>query len=526
MMKRWTGWLVGCVLAAGIAGVGHAQNAELDVLNKAVEALGGKDKVFGARSLTIIGYGQMAYQDGAGNIASTPDAPQKWINVSAHRRVIDLEHGRMNVQQRNVQDFVFAYARNMNGDVRINNSLDGDIAFNAGADGKAARAPDAAVRARRLDMLNNPVAIVRTALDPATKRGKLRRQDNLDVIDLTTKQGDALVLAVDRGTHLPAWLSWVAGHPNFGDVTYRTHYSGYQPLDGTGLVLPSGYNQISDFRNVVQQKLYVDKYVVNGPIPDLAAPADVRAAAAPVPVKPQVEAVPMGKGVWFLKVTPGGNSTLFEFDDHLVIYESYGSEANGLAVIEKARATVPGKPLTHVILSHHHQDHTGGLRAAVSEGLTVITNRENVAYVKEVASRPAKQFPDALGRNPKPVNVVAVDDHLKLKDKSMELDIYRVVDNSHFAHGLFAYVARDRLVAQGDLVDEGWDIVWWGNSYPDTVKRWNLTVDKDLPVHGNIHTWAEVMGQLKQQTDNAVKLCASADAARLNVQGCPVTNTL
>jgi hypothetical protein len=526
MMKRWTQMLLGCLAGASLAGVGHAQTAELDVVNQAVAALGGKDKVMGAKSLKIIGYGQIAYQDGGGNISSTPDAPQKWINISAHQRVIDLEHGRMNVQQRNIQDFVFAYARNMNGDIRVNNSLDGDVAFNVGADGKAARVPEAAVRARRLDMLNNPVSIVRAAFDPATKLGKLRKQDNLQVLDLTTRQGDHLVLAFNSDTHLPAWLSWVAPHPNFGDVTYRTHYAGYQPLDGNGLVLPSGYNTISDFRNVVQQKIYVDKYVVNGTIPDLAAPADVRSAAAPVPGRPKVDAVPMGKGVWFMKVTPGGNSTLFEFDDHLVLYETYGSEANALAVIEKARATVPGKPVTHVIVSHHHIDHTGGLRAAVSEGLTVITNRENVAYVKEVTSRSAKLFPDALGKNSKAVNVIPVDDHLKLKDKSMELDIYRVVNSSHFSSGLFAYVARDRLVAQGDLVDEGWDIVWWGNAYPDSVKHWNLTVDKDLPVHGNIHTWQEVMGQLRQQTGNAVKLCASAEAARLNVQGCPVTNTL
>ncbi len=521
-MKRFAATLTAFVLAIGVA---QAQTPELTVINQAVDALGGKDKVMGAKTLRIIGYGQMAYQDGGGNIASTPDAPQKWINISGHQRVLDLEHGRMNVQQHNIQDFVFAYRRNMNGDVMQNVSLDGDVAFNLGADGKFARAPAMAARNRRIDMLNNPVAIVRAALDPAAKLGKLHKQDNLQVLDITTKQGDALVLAVNSETHLPAWLSWVAPHPNFGDVTYRTHYVGYQPVDGNGLNLPSGYNTFSDFRNIPQQKIYVDKYEVNGAIPDLAAPADIRATAVPVPGRPNVEAVPMGKGVWFMKVTPGGNSTLFEFDDHLVMYEAYGSEANTLAVIEKARATVPGKPLTQVIVSHHHIDHTGGLRAAVSEGLTVITNRQNVEYVKEVTSRPAKLFPDALGRNPKPVNIIAVDDHLKLKDKSMELDIYRVVNNSHFASGLFAYVARDKLVSQGDLVDEGWDIVWWGNSYPDSVKYWKLAVEKDLPVHGNIHTYTEVLGQLKQQIANAVKLCADVKAAQLSMQGCPVTNT-
>jgi Metallo-beta-lactamase superfamily len=511
--------------------IGHSElvragAAESAVITQAVDALGGKALVSGAKSLKIYGYGQVAYQDGAGNIASSPDAAQKWININAHQRVIDLEHGRTNVRQRNVQDFVFAYRRNMTGEVQLNATLDGDIAFNTDAKGELARAPAIAARNRRIDMLNNPLSIVRAALEPGTALAKLRKDGPLQVMDVTTRQGDKLVLAVNAETHLPAWLSWVGPSANFGDVTYRTYYTGYQPVDGNGLNLPSAYNTISDFRNVVQQKLYVDKYVVNGPLPDLAAPAQIQSAAVPVPgVLPKVDAIPMGKGIWFLKVTPGGNSTLYEFDDHLMIFEAYGSEANALAVIKKARETVPGKPLTQVVVSHHHQDHTGGLRAAVSEGLTVITNRQNVDYVKEVTSRPAKVFPDALGRNPKPAQVIAVDDHLTLKDKSMQVDIYRVVNNSHYAQGLLAYAPRDKLVAEGDLVDEGWDLVWWGNSYGDSVKYWKLDVAKDLPVHGNIHTYAEVDALLRQQTANAVKLCADADAAHLSVQGCPVSNT-
>ncbi|MEQ1581455.1 MAG: MBL fold metallo-hydrolase, partial [Steroidobacteraceae bacterium] len=202
-----------------------------------------------------------------------------------------------------------------------------------------------------------------------------------------------------------------------------------------------------------------------------------------------------------------------------------GSEANGLAVIEKARATVPGKPLTHVIVSHHHIDHTGGLRAAVSEGLTIIANRQNEAYIREVTSRPAKLFPDALGRNPKPLKLQLVDDHLKLKDSAMEVDVYRVINNSHMADGLVAHVPRDKLLAQGDLVDENWDIVWWGNSYPDTVKHWKLDVARDLPVHGNLNTYDRALEHLRRQTANAQKLCAQVEAAQLNMQGCPVSNT-
>ena len=519
------GFGIACWLGLGAAVPARAETAQA-VIAQAAAALGGMDQVMGARTLKIYGYGQAAYQDGGGNIASSPDAPQKWVNIDGYRRVIDLEHGRTNVQQRNVQDFVFAYRRFMNGDNKVDASLDGEVAFNTDAQGKRVRAPAIAARNRRIDMLDNPLSIVRTALDPATRLGAPRLRDGLWVMDLTTRQGDDLVLAVNAQTHLPAWLSWVAPHLNFGDVTYRTHFSGYQPVDGNGLNLPSGYNTVSDFRNVVQLKLYVDKYEVNAPLPDLAAPP----RSAPPPCRCRSGrrsiAVPMGKGVWFMKVTPGGNSTLYEFADHLVLFELYGNEDNALAVIEKGRHRAGQAAVTQVIVSHYHVDHTGGLRAAVAEGLAIITNRQNVDYVKEVTSRPATRFPDELGRRPRTAVVIPVDDRLILKDPSMEVDVYRVVNNSHFSQGLFAYEPRDRLVSEGDLVDEGWDLVWWGNSYPDTVKYWKLAVDEDLPVHGNLHTYPEVLELLRRETAGAQKLCADADAAHLSVQGCPVSNTL
>src|SRR5215471_9110447 len=155
-----------------------SQTPELQLVTRAADALGGKERILSVKTLTIYGYGQQAYQNGGGNITASIDAPQKWVNVNGLARTIDLEHGRMHLEQRLVQDFVFAYARNMNGDTRVNQFLDNDIAFNAGADGRAVRAADAVVRARRIEMLGTPVSIVRAAWEPGARLTNLRRDAN------------------------------------------------------------------------------------------------------------------------------------------------------------------------------------------------------------------------------------------------------------------------------------------------------------------------------------------------------------
>src|SRR5262245_45868531 len=131
----------GLVLIPRVAGL-SAQSRDggpQALIDRAAEALGGKERILAIKTLTIEGYGQLAYQNGGGNITSSIDAPQKWIDVNDLVRVIDLEHGRMRVRQRQVNDFVFAAAQNMKGTVSTQ-VVDGDVAYNIGASGTATRA--------------------------------------------------------------------------------------------------------------------------------------------------------------------------------------------------------------------------------------------------------------------------------------------------------------------------------------------------------------------------------------------------
>src|SRR5687768_17499010 len=190
---------------------GQATAPERQVVTRAADALGGRDRVMALKTLQIVGYGELAYFNGGGNITGHPDAPQEWQKVLDYTRTIDLEHWRTRVQQRLKMDFVFASTIGQLGLNRTSETLDGDVAYNIGGGFLAAPqsgtpqpqpAGPAAVRQRRMELLAHPVTIVRAALDATSKLSNLRQQGNLRLVDVTVRQGDTLTLAVNETTSL------------------------------------------------------------------------------------------------------------------------------------------------------------------------------------------------------------------------------------------------------------------------------------------------------------------------------------
>ena len=513
-------------LVTGLAGQGTS--AELQLVTRSADALGGRDRVMALKTLQIVGYGELAYFDGGGNITGDPAAPQKWQKALDYKRTIDLEHWRTRVQQRLKMDFVFASTVGQLGLNRTNETLDGDVAYNIGGGflanpqtGPAQPQPAgaAAARQRRVELLAHPITIVRAALDPATKLSNLRKEGNLQLVDVTVRQGDTLTLAVNATSNLPEWVSYVGPHVNLGDVTYRTHFVGYVPEKG--IQLPTAYATTIDWRSIVHAKLDVDRNIVDEPIDDLSAPASVRSAPAAGPQGgggTNLQPIKVADHVWFMN----GN-TFFEFDDHLTMVEANRQDAALQAILKVVNALVPGKRVTQVIQSHHHFDHTVGLRAAVAEGLTIIAHRGNEGIFREMVARPAKLFPDALGRNPKPLKFIPVDDHLKLKDSTNEVDIYHLIGNYHMADGVIVHVPASRLLVEGDLTTQNWDYNWWGDSVMNNIDYRKIKVDTHLAVHGQKPLpLAEVVSAIERQVRNTQAFCRRAAEAQFFQLGCPM----
>ena len=506
-----------------------AGDAAHAALSAAATALGGIDRIRSVRNITLVGYGNYAYQFGGGNVTASVHAAQRYEAANDLRRVFDFEHGRYQQSERRKMSFTFALA-SLTSNAPVNQILDGDIAYDIGPDGKAARIPRFlpspwqldGLHMRRMWMLNDPVALVRAALDPAATLGNLRTEAAADgpvqVMDLQLREGDRLSFALSSRTHLPYWVRWTAPHNNFGQLSFTTYLQGYVPV--AGLMLPLSYQTITDWRNIDYFDVHVDGYEVDATIPDLAAPESIRAASEPTPALQPLKVTPIAKGVWYISAADEG-VPVFEFDDHLALFD-LNRKPYAKAIIDLARTLVPGKAPTQLITSHQHSDHLDGIRVAVAEGLTIISRRDNERIIRDMVTHPAPDYPDELATHPRALKFIPVDEHLRLADHSMTLDLYWARDNSHMADGLFAYDPDAKVMAEADIATAAHDYQWWPDNYMDNLEYYHLQVDTLLPVHFPPMKQAEVIDFIRYGVQAARARCA-AELANGNYHiGCPV----
>ena len=470
------------VLVSGVwvASACSSVPAEVQAVQDVAEAMGGVEAVLGATSLSIDG-GGTGYVVGQ---APTPDVGSLGGD-GTYESQFDLANHQMRTEASN-DAFGFPL-------ITVS-SLDGDIAFNAGGFNPAppARIGGPAASRRWAEYFHHPVTLLQAALaDEAAMAiaiGPVRQEGGYDVIPIATTDGVELSLHVDPASGLPMAITSMVYDTNLGNAELSTAFADW--ADAGGLQLPGTITQTLAGSPVGE---WTVTHAVNVDVGDLSAPADVAAAPEPGAPVPNVVVEALADGVWFL----GGeshNSVVVELEDFAVLVEAPLNDARTLAAIEQARALVPDKPLQYVVNTHHHFDHSGGVRAAVAEGLTVVTHEINEAFYQDMTARSHSLSPDRLETTPTELSLELVpgDEVLELGDGDRVLQVFRIAGDPHNAGMLVAYLPAEGILIEGDIYTPG----GFATDLPNlaaNIERRGLAVTTIAPIHGAVAPFSQFL---------------------------------
>jgi glyoxylase-like metal-dependent hydrolase (beta-lactamase superfamily II) len=314
-----------------------------------------------------------------------------------------------------------------------------------------------------------------------------------------------LALADDRTT---TSLTYADHDPVLGDISYRFEWSDWR--DVGGIRLPYRLRRLIEGRPIREERLR--RVTLNEPVSDekFAIPAIVRAQdeagrrivtgwtqrrrAIGLPYEEytrvqRVDMAPLAPGVWLAR---GGshNSLVIEMVDHLVIFEPPLFEGRSEGVIAAAKKSAPGKPIRHIVLSHFHDDHMGGVRTYAAEGAIVVVHSSAGDYIRAVLGQRRTLEPDRLeiarrdGRQSQPA-VMPVDDAVALTDGTREIKLYHV-PNNHSLGMLVGYVPDARVLFTADLVSDTFPLIPdFASAVHKLTQENGLSVEMIACGHGN-----------------------------------------
>jgi glyoxylase-like metal-dependent hydrolase (beta-lactamase superfamily II) len=475
MHRRRALLLLSAASALGVAACAHRQDAQA-VLRQAETATG-------ASQLKTLRYAASG-SGGTFGQAYVPGAPWPKITIPNFVRWVDYDNAALredSVRTRAEPTGGGALPLMGTGEQRVSAWLRGEQAWNVA--GNAAQPAPVALDGRIHDLWTTPHGVIKAAL---RNNATVRSEGGMSVVSFTEPGrfratvwigADGMVQRVDS----------VQPNPVLGDTPTSTVYSGWR--DWGGVKFPARIVQSQGGHPVLD--LTVSEVQAN-PALDMPVPAVLTGFTE------KVDAQKVTDGVWFFG---GGshNSVLVEFADHLMLIESPLYDGRTQAVLAEARRLVPNKPVRYVLNSHHHFDHSGGLRTAAASGATLVVSEPARPWFEQAFATPNAIRPDVLAQSGKRPTLQGVNGSRTFSDGTRTVEV-RFIEGSVHAQGfMMAWLPKERLLIEADAYTPGPP-----NSPPpnpvnannvnlmDNIQKLNYDVDRILPLHGRVVAFTEL----------------------------------
>jgi glyoxylase-like metal-dependent hydrolase (beta-lactamase superfamily II) len=420
----------------------------------------------------------------------SPDAAWPRFNLTSYTALVDYEHGAM--REENVRTQYEAPPRGggnqpIFGERRTVAFVSGENAWTVVGDTPAAPSP-LNVTDRQAQIWLTPHGWVKAAQSAApTLESRNEGGKQLTVVSFTAHGKYKVNGYVNEQNLLEKVETWIP-NPLFGDMLVETSYSDYRNFGGVQF---PGKIQTSQGGHPTLDLAVTD---VQANVPtEITVPEAIPQASAT-----RVDSTRVADGVWFVA---GGshNSVAVEFRDFVTVVEGPLDEERSMAVIDEVKRLIPGKPIRYVVNTHHHIDHSGGLRTYVAEGATVVTHQMNQPFYERLFQGARTVSADKLSQNPRPPTFETMTDKHSITDGARTLDLYHIEGNGHNDGIVMAYLPRERVLIEADVftppppnAPPPAEVSGYTSNLDENIRRLRLNPQQILPLHGRIVGMADL----------------------------------